>query len=202
MASCESRPPFFYMRIFSMVFQLRVVTVCPNSLSRTFISSVVPNLGESVMAVHTSVEVMRTIAPCSILGLPIIGLRVRNVTYSLVSGVMRMPLKGSAFFQLLELLQRAHNDADLVTKRLPRLCFDLGGDRLRARLRCFDIHVAAYQHGSAIAKPKRFKRLLQRVHLDQLVAADVDAAQERDVGWHGAKAPWLHYFSRRRWSAG
>src|SRR5712691_7958239 len=93
-------------------------------------------------------------------------------------------LKRTFSENVFQLVDRLQDDGNVMTKRQQKFLFYLPGERNAIGLRSFKQHVAARYKGSDILESERFDDATQVFHLDQLFAADIDAAQECYVLGH------------------
>ena len=98
------------------------------------------------------------------------------------------------------LVRGAHVELDGEAEALGQRRFEQALQRRRVLGRSAEHHVAALQEGGDVAEPELRESGPQVGHRDHLVAADVDAAQEADVGGH--RLPHAEDCFRRTASAG
>src|SRR5438552_5179841 len=89
---------------------------------------------------------------------------------------------------VFQLVDRLQDNWNVMTKRRQKFLFYFPGERNAIGLGSFKQHVAARYEGPDMLKSERFDDAAQVFHLDQLLAADIDAPQECCVLDHLAQS--------------
>src|SRR6267154_3711266 len=89
--------------------------------------------------------------------------------------------------RLLQLALRPRTDRHRKTKVGENLRLDLAGQRRGRKLPPAEDHISTLNVRLNLVESQTLERLPQQVHLYPLVPANVDSAQQGDVGRHDAK---------------